>query len=114
MKKKSKLPKPPKTFNDFCARYPDLERAWELINRAGETAGGLDEKTRRLIKLGISVGALREGAIHSGVRKASKMGISRRDIEQVVAMAAGTIGMPATVAAFSWVRDTLNDLKPRR
>lgn len=104
---KDKLPKPPKTYNEFCARYPDLEKAWELINRAGERAGGLDEKTRRLVKLGISVGAMREGAIHSGVRKALKTGISKKEIEQVVALAAGTLGMPATVAVYSWIRETL-------
>ena len=104
---KSKLPKPPKTYNDFCARYPDLEKAWERINMAGERAGDLDEKSRRLVKLAISVGALREGAIRSGVRKAVAMGVSRRDIEQVVALAAGTLGMPATVAVFSWVREAL-------
>ena len=104
---KTKLPKPPKTYNEFCARYPDLEKAWELINQAGRCAGSLDEKTQRLIKLGISVGAMREGAIHSGVRKALKMGITRREIEQIVALAAGTLGMPATVAVFSWVRDTM-------
>lgn len=108
---KSKLPKPPKTYDDFCARYPDLEKAWELINRAGQQAGELDEKTQRLVKLGISVGAMREGAIHSGVRKAIAMGVTRRQIEQVVTLAAGTLGMPATVAVFSWVRETLKSGK---
>jgi len=33
------------------------------------------------------------------------MGISIEELEQVVALAAGTMGMPATVAAFTWVRD---------
>ena len=98
---KSKMPKPPKTYDDFCARYPDLEKAWDRINLAGELAGDLDEKTRRLVKLAVSVGALREGAIRSGVRKARAMGVSRRNIEQIVALAAGTLGMPATVAVFS-------------
>ena len=105
--KKTKLPKPPKTYDDFCERYPDLEKAWECINDAGRRAGDLDEKTQRLVKLGVSIGAMREGAIRSGVRKALKMGISKRRIEQVVALAAGTLGMPATVAVFSWVREVM-------
>ena len=69
--------------------------------------GTIDEKTRRLIKLGIACGAQREGAVHSNVRKALALGISRAEIEQVVALTAGTVGLPATVAAFSWVQDTL-------
>jgi alkylhydroperoxidase/carboxymuconolactone decarboxylase family protein YurZ len=39
------------------------------------------------------------------------MGISVEEIEQVVALAAGTLGMPATVAAFTWVRDVTHRLE---
>lgn len=98
------LPKPPKTFKDFSARFPKLGEAWELASSAGAD-GPLDAKTARLIKLGIAIGAMREGSIHSGVRKALASGISKDEIEQVVALAAGTLGFPATVAVWSWVRD---------
>jgi 4-carboxymuconolactone decarboxylase len=97
-------PKPPKTYQAFVARYPKLGAAWELIHEAGEQ-GPFDAKTARLIKLGIAIGAMREGAIHSSVRKALALGISREEIEQVVALAAGTLGMPSTVAVFSWIND---------
>ena len=33
---------------------------------------------------------------------------SREEIEQVVALSSGTLGMPSTVAAFSWVSDVLD------
>lgn len=33
------------------------------------------------------------------------MGISREAIEQVVALGAGTLGLPSTVAVWTWVRD---------
>jgi hypothetical protein len=49
------------------------------------------------------MGALREGAVRAGVRKALAQGISRVEIEQVIALAAGTLGLPATVAVYSWV-----------
>jgi hypothetical protein len=39
------------------------------------------------------------------VRKGLEMGIGREEMEQVVAIAAGTLGLPATAAAFSWIRD---------
>ena len=98
------IPKPPKTYRKFVENYPKLGQAWDLIAEAGKE-GPLDERTCRLIKLGIAIGAMREGAVHSGVRKAVGMGISSEELEQVVALAAGTLGLPSTVAAFSWVRD---------
>jgi alkylhydroperoxidase/carboxymuconolactone decarboxylase family protein YurZ len=39
------------------------------------------------------------------VRKAFAMGITREEVEQVIALAAGTLGMPSTVAIYSWARD---------
>ena len=95
-------------YSTFISRYPKLGSAWENIAEAGKE-GPLDERTVRLIKLGISIGALREGAVHSSVRKAVDMKIPREELEQVVALAASTLGLPATVAAFSWVRDILGD-----
>ena len=66
--------------------------------------GPLDGRAARLIKLAVAVGAMREGAVHSGVRKALASGITIEEIEQVVAPAAGTLGLPSTVAVFSRVR----------
>lgn len=103
----SSHPKPPQAFRDFTERYPKLAEAWDLINQEGG-AGPLDDRTARLIKLGIAIGAMRQGAVHSGARKALAMGISPEELEQVVALAAGTLGMPSTVAAYCWVRDVLD------
>lgn len=50
---------------------------------------------------------MREGAVHAGVRKALAQGISRAEIEQIIALAAGTLGLPATVAIYSWVQEVL-------
>jgi 4-carboxymuconolactone decarboxylase len=48
---------------------------------------------------------MREGAVHSGVRKARDTGASTAEMEQVVALAASTIGLPAAVAVWTWVRE---------
>lgn len=100
----SSLPPAPKAHQAFIARYPKLGEAWECIAEAGKD-GPLDERTARLIKLAVSIGAMREGAVHSGVRKALGLGIGREEIEQVVALAAGSLSLPAAVAAFCWVQD---------
>ncbi|MBI3910276.1 MAG: carboxymuconolactone decarboxylase family protein [Armatimonadetes bacterium] len=103
-------PAPPRTYLEFVERYPELGQAWDLIARAGKN-GPLDERAARLVKLGVAIGALREGAVHSGVRKALAMGISEAEIAQVIALAAGTLGMPATVAVYTWCRDELEKVK---
>jgi alkylhydroperoxidase/carboxymuconolactone decarboxylase family protein YurZ len=100
----SDLPKAPGTHHEFVDRYPHLGSAWELIAEAGRD-GPLDEQTVRLVKLGIAIGAMREGSVHASVRKAIAQGIPAEALDQVVALSAGTIGLPATVAAFTWVRD---------
>src|SRR5438093_12622331 len=101
-------PKPPRAYETFTRRYPKLAEAWEKIGEAGQE-GPLDDKSVRLIKLAIAIGAMREGAVHSGVRKALAGGITVEEIEQVIALAAGTLGMPSTVAVFSWVHDEIEN-----
>jgi alkylhydroperoxidase/carboxymuconolactone decarboxylase family protein YurZ len=99
-------PKPPETYEAFVQRYPRIARAWEELAEAGKD-GPLDARTARLTKLALAIGALREGAVHANVRKALAAGITAAEVEQVVALAAGTLGLPATVAVYSWVQDAL-------
>lgn len=100
-----KLAKPPRAFDEFSEAFPSLRRAWDAMGDAAKD-GPLDERTMRLIKLGVAIGAMREGAVHSGTRKALALGVSREELNQVVASAASIIGMPSTVAAWTWVRET--------
>lgn len=98
------MPKTPKAYSDFIKRFPQLAKAWDQIGEAGKR-GPLDERTCRLIKFGIAAGAQKEGPAHASVRKALKMGIKVEELEQVVALLAGTLGMPAAVTAHCWIRD---------
>lgn len=102
------MPKPPKAYEAFAARFPKLSEAWSSIAEAGKQ-GPLDAKTARLVKLGLAVGAMRQGSVHASVRKARAIGITREEVEQVLVLAAGTVGMPSVVAAFTWVNDVYGD-----
>jgi alkylhydroperoxidase/carboxymuconolactone decarboxylase family protein YurZ len=102
------VPIPPEIYQQFVERYPKLEKAWEQLSEAGRE-GPLAAKTVRLIKLGIAIGAMREGAVRANVRKAIALGISKEEIEQIIALSAATLGMSATVAVFSWVQNELLD-----
>lgn len=99
-------PRPPHAYQDFIQRYPKIAQAWEMLALAGAD-GPADPKTCRLLKLAIAIGAQREGAIRANVRKALALGITAQEIEQVIALSAGTVGLPGTVAVFTWIKDIL-------
>jgi 4-carboxymuconolactone decarboxylase len=111
--KEKKPSSPPQTFLDFSARFPKIAEAWGILGEAGMT-GPLDAKTARLVKLGISIATRSEGATHSAVRKARAAGATREEIHQVLALAASTIGLPQTVAAYTWIQDPQNGEPARR
>ena len=97
----ARLKRPPKAFEVFVRRFPKLGAAWQLLGDGAEEAGP------RLIKLAVAIGTRQEGAVHSGVRKGVAAGASAAEVEQVVALAASLIGLPASVAAFGWVKEEL-------
>lgn len=104
-----KLGRPPRTYDEFSETFPELRQAWDMLGDAAKK-GPLDDRTARLIKLGIAVGAMREGAVHSSTRKAVALGATREELNQIVALAASIIGMPSAVAVWTW----LNDARSRK
>ena len=102
----SEKSKAPKSYSRFVTRYPKLGEAWELARHA-ELEGPADEKTRRLLKLAIAVGAMRKGAVTSAARKALDAGATEAEILQVVALGATTLGFPSAVAVSSWLEPLL-------
>lgn len=107
MKKNAKTAKPPKVYDEYVARFPALSKAWEDMGAAAREDGTLDDRECRLVKLGLSIGAQRQGAVQAAVRQARAAGVTVEEIEQTAALAATTIGVPASVAAWSWIRDAL-------
>ena len=104
---------PPAAYREFVRLYPKLGAAWEAARQA-EADGPLDERTSRLVKLAVSIGTFREGAVHSAVRKARTSGASNAEILHVVALAASVIGFPSSVAAYGWLREELAKPAGRR
>jgi hypothetical protein len=54
----------PEAFQKFSREHPKVHQAYEALAAAAHESGPLDERTRRLVKLAISVGARLEGAVH--------------------------------------------------
>ncbi|MGK9368519.1 carboxymuconolactone decarboxylase family protein [Melioribacter sp. Ez-97] len=104
----------PKRFERFLKEYPQVAVAYEKLGGAVHEAGPLDEKTRILIKLALSAGAMMEGAVHAQVRKAVKAKIKNEEIRQVALLAIPTIGFPASMAVMSWIDDILDKKKGKK
>lgn len=97
----------PQPFQDIGRDHPQVQQAFEALATATHDAGPLDERTRRLVKLGIAVGARLEGAVRSQTWQARDAGLSDAEIDHVVLLALTTIGLPSMVAARTWVASAL-------
>jgi alkylhydroperoxidase/carboxymuconolactone decarboxylase family protein YurZ len=101
----------PKKFQRFMGDFPAVAEAYNDLGAAVHGNGPLDEKTRALIKIGISTGARMEGAVHSHVRKALAVGLTPEEIRHAVVLSLPTIGLPGMMAALTWANDILDEQK---
>jgi 4-carboxymuconolactone decarboxylase len=99
----------PEVYQNFERRFPAVKEAFDALGAAEHDAGPLGERERRLIKLGIAVGAESEGAVRSHVRKLLGIGVSEAEIVHTIVLALTTIGFPATNAALSWAEEVLSE-----
>ncbi len=99
------MPKPSTAGEQIRTRYPDIWQAFTNLAEACHNAGPLDEKTRRLVKLAIAVGAGTEGGTHSAVRHAAEAGVTAKEMEHVVLLSITTIGLPSAGRALTWIHD---------
>jgi 4-carboxymuconolactone decarboxylase len=99
----------PEVYQDFERRFPAVKEAFDALGAAEHDAGPLGERERRLIKLGIAVGAQSEGGVRSHVRKLLGIGVPEAEIVHTIVLALTTIGFPATNAALSWAEEVLSE-----
>jgi 4-carboxymuconolactone decarboxylase len=97
----------PDVYVRFRERYPGVAHSLDALGKATQDAGGLDARSQRLVKLGIAIGALAEGAVRSNVRKARAIDVSDEDIRQTALLAISTAGFPTAIAAMAWIEEVL-------
>jgi len=97
----------PEPFQKLRQDHPKVHQAYEALAKAAHESGPLDERTRRLVKLAISVGARLEGAVRSHAWQARDVGVSDAEMNHVVLLSLTTIGLPSMVAARTWVASAL-------
>ena len=99
----------PGSYQDFRNDFPELVEAFDALAAAAHEKGPLDEHTRRLVKLGIAIGGRLEGAVRSAARQCRESEIAQDEMDQVVALAVSTIGLPSAVSGRTWIRDELSE-----
>lgn len=98
----------PENIVRFKSKYPAVYEAFSALGQKCHEAGPLDERARRLVKLGIAIAHRHEGAVHSAVRNAVQSGATEEEIMHVALLAVTTIGWPAAYAAMTWIDDELS------
>jgi 4-carboxymuconolactone decarboxylase len=96
----------PEKIEDFRKKSPAVWDAFAALASACHEQGGpLDERSRRLAKLGLAIGSQHEGAVHSATRHALEGGCTIDELRHVAILAITTLGWPAAYAALSWIED---------
>ncbi|MEP2670218.1 MAG: carboxymuconolactone decarboxylase family protein [Cyclobacteriaceae bacterium] len=104
---KKNMPKPPKFYEEFVKKYPQVADTYEKLGNAVHDQGPLNERDRALIKLAISGSHLYSSAFKAHIRKAIATGISREEIEHLVLLFLPTIGFPTMMAAMGIVAEQM-------
>lgn len=97
----------PKPYRGFKKKFPEIDRAYEDLTLKCREAGPLDEKSMRLIKLGIAIGLNSEGGVKSHARRALEIGVSEKELMHAVLLALTTAGFPSMIAAMLWVEEVI-------
>ena len=97
----------PEIYTRFRDRFPEVAHALDGLGAATDESGPLDDRTRRLVNLGVAVGAGAEGAVRSHARRAIAAGATPDEVRHVVLLAISTRGFPAAIASLGWVEEVL-------
>ena len=99
----------PFSYKRFGKEFPEIEKEFDQLAKKCHASGPLDEKVRRLIKLGIAIGSESEGAIKSHTRRALAIGITQEEIRHTILLGLTTIGFPKMIAALNWVHEAFEE-----
>jgi len=99
------MPTPAEHNEQFRRKHSKIWTAFARLAEECHNGGPLDEKTRRLLKVALAVGAGLEGATHSAIRHAREGGVKQDELEHIAILGVTTLGFPAAMRALSWLAD---------
>ena len=101
----------PDIYKEFKQEFPDIAKAYDELAVKCHGWGPLDEKTRRLVKLGIAIGLSSEGGVRSHARRALEEGVTADELRHAVLVALTTAGFPTMIASMKWVNKVIEKYK---
>ena len=95
----------PQPYAQFKARFPQiLDKNEELGQLIHEHGGPLDDKTRWLIKLGISAASRHNTGVETHVARARAAGASEEEIIHALLLVIPTCGFPTFMEAYNQIK----------
>jgi AhpD family alkylhydroperoxidase len=92
----------PRPYAQFRARFPQiLEKNEELGTFIHEHGGPLDEKTRWLIKLGISAASRHRTGVATHIKRAKEAGATDEEITHALLLVLPSCGFPIFMEAYN-------------
>ena len=101
----------PHIYKGFKQQFPEVSKAYDELAVKCHGWGPLDEKTRRLIKLGVAIGLNSEGGVRSHARRALDEDITADELHHAVLLAFTTTGFPTMIVAMKWVDEVIEKRK---
>jgi AhpD family alkylhydroperoxidase len=86
------------------ADMPDVMQGFDMLAKSASKAGALDEKTKEFIALAIGIATRCDGCIGFHAKALARMGATRQEIEEVLAMAVYMGGGPSLMYAADALR----------
>lgn len=97
----------PSIYKEFKQQFTEIAEAYDELALKCHGWGPLDEKGRRLIKLGVAIGLSSEGGVRSHARRALEEGMTAEELRHAVLLALTTAGFPTMIAAMKWVDEVI-------
>ena len=84
-------------FDELRRALPEVMTAHAQLSRAAMAEGSLDQKTKELIALAISITRECDGCIAAHAKGAARRGASRTEVVEMIGVAISMNGGPGTV-----------------
>lgn len=97
----------PQVYTEFNQRFPRIADAQGELAQAVDETSPFDERTTRLLKLALAIGAQADGAVRSNVRKGLDLGVTEDELRAVALLAITTCGFPTAIAGLGWIEDVM-------
>ena len=92
----------PEAYKRFQKNFPKIAEYYDHLGSTCHDYGPLDEKTRLLVKLAVSIGAQSQEAVEGYARRLKLAGADFEEVCHAVLLTLTTLGFPATVRGLAW------------